>query len=143
MIKKIRPPPMSRTLVVLVFIMLLPALCGCIQPAGQAPTAAPVLSETKSTALPATLTPSVSANTVAIQNSAFDPASITIKAGETVRWVNRDHVVHTVTFAKDSGLVSSAPLSWNQGFSVKIFTPGVYNYTSSINPGMQGTVVVT
>jgi plastocyanin len=134
---------MRRIPIVFVLMTLLPAICGCIQPAGQTPVATPVSQETQSTTVPATTVPSVSANTILIQNFTFDPASITINAGDTVRWVNKDHVVHTVVFSKDSGLASSAPLSWNQGFSVKIFTPGVYTYSCSIHPYMQGTVVVT
>jgi plastocyanin len=117
-------------------------MCGCIQP-GQAPAATPAFQETQGTILPATTTPSVSANTVLIQNFAFDPSNITIRAGDTVRWVNKDSVAHTVTFSKDSGLASSAPLSWDQEYAVKIFIPGVYNYSCSIHPEMQGTIVVT
>jgi plastocyanin len=133
---------LKRITLILVLLMLFLAMCGCIQP-GQSSATTPVPEEMQSIIpTPVITTSSVSANTVVIQNSAFDPATITIRAGDTVRWVNKDQVVHTVTFAKDSGLASSALLSWNQGFSVKIFTPGVYNYTSSVNPGMQGTVVV-
>src|SRR5262245_11019965 len=39
----------------------------------------------------------VAANAVAIQNFAFSPATITVKAGTTVTWTNHDQDAHTVT----------------------------------------------
>ncbi len=33
---------------------------------------------------------------VKIKNSAFDPGSIKIKAGDTVKWTNKDSIDHTV-----------------------------------------------
>jgi plastocyanin len=75
---------------------------------------------------------------VTIQNFAFNPPSIEVSAGDTVRWTNLDSTEHTVnghTFG--SGMI---PKGQNYEF---LFTePGVYNYNCSIHPAMKGTVTV-
>jgi amicyanin len=79
---------------------------------------------------------------VAIQNFAFNPASVTVKAGTTVTWTNADSASHTVT--SDSGsLMKSALLATGQSYSVTFTTPGTFTYHCSVHPMMHGTVVVT
>jgi len=78
---------------------------------------------------------------VSIVDSSFDPETITISAGQTVRWTNLDTVAHTV---KGTGTSFGSP-SLAQGGSYEfLFTdPGTYEYYCSIHPSMRGTVVVT
>jgi plastocyanin len=70
----------------------------------------------------------------------FAPAAITVRAGTTVTWINRDEEPHTVV--SDTGLFRSGALDTNQSFSFRFDKPGVYHYLCSIHPRMVGTVVV-
>jgi plastocyanin len=84
------------------------------------------------------------ADEAAIQVSAkgfmFTPASLTVKAGTTVTWVNLDDEPHTVF--SDSGLFRSSALDTQEHFSFKFEKPGTYHYLCTIHPRMLGTVVV-
>jgi plastocyanin len=70
----------------------------------------------------------------------FAPASLTVTAGSTVTWTNKDDEPHTVT--SDSGLFRSGALDTNESFSFKFDKPGTYHYLCSIHPRMLGTIVV-
>ncbi|MGD0534798.1 MAG: plastocyanin/azurin family copper-binding protein [Methanoregula sp.] len=137
---------MKHILLLCMAVIFLQLMAGCTQTAQQGqpaatPTPAPANTVTISAPV-ATTTVSVSDNTVLIQNMAYNPAQITVKAGEIVRWVNKDKVVHSVVFSKDSKIDPSGPLSASQSFSVKFYDTGVYNYSCGIHPQMQGSVVV-
>ncbi len=86
--------------------------------------------------------PLLSYTQVVIQNMAFNPPVITVSAGSMVRWVNKDTVTHSVLFPASTH-ISMFGLSPGQAFSQTFSTPGVYNYSCSIYPQMQGTVIVT
>ena len=70
----------------------------------------------------------------------FAPLTITIAAGTTVTWTNRDDEPHTVV--SDSGLFRSGALDTNESFSFRFEKPGTYHYACSIHPRMVGTIVV-
>jgi plastocyanin len=70
----------------------------------------------------------------------FAPASMTIAAGSTVTWTNRDDEPHTVV--SESGLFRSAALDTNESFSFRFDQPGTYHYACSIHPRMVGTILV-
>ncbi len=77
---------------------------------------------------------------VAIQGFSFDPATVTIDAGDCVTWTNKDSVTHTVT--SDEGVFDSGNLSKGGTFEFTFVEPGTYNYHCEIHPSMTGTVVV-
>ena len=79
-------------------------------------------------------------NEVWIQGMAFDPSSITINAGTTITWTNKDGVPHTVT--SDTGLFNSGTLGTNGTYSYKFVTSGTYAYHCAIHPYMTATVIV-
>jgi plastocyanin len=79
-------------------------------------------------------------NKVEIDNFAFSPARITVKAGTAVAWLNADDTPHTV--ASSSKLFKSKALDTDDSFSFTFTTPGVYQYFCSLHPYMTGTVVV-
>lgn len=75
---------------------------------------------------------------VSIQNFAFNPASVQVSKGDTVRWTNIDSTDHTVTGSTfNSGLIHKG-----QSFEFQFTTPGSYSYICSIHPSMKGTVKV-
>jgi plastocyanin len=80
------------------------------------------------------------ANEVWIQNMAFNPSSITVAAGTTVTWTNKDAITHTVT--SDSNLFNSGNITGSSTFSFKFDTAGTYNYHCSIHNSMTGKVIV-
>ena len=79
-------------------------------------------------------------HTVTIEATRFTPATLTIKAGDSVTWVNKDPFPHTATSKAggfDSQLVA-AGASWT-------FTPkkkGSFAYICTIHPTMKGTLQV-
>ena len=75
---------------------------------------------------------------VSIQGFAFNPASVTISTGDTVRWTNQDSATHTV---KGSSFESGS-LAQGDTYEFTFTEPGVYDYACSIHPSMKGTVTV-
>jgi|SRR5665647_2078544 plastocyanin len=75
---------------------------------------------------------------VAIQDFAFNPPSVEVLAGDTVRWTNKDSVEHTV----DGHTFGSGMIPKGQNYEFLFSEPGVYNYNCSIHPAMKGTVTV-
>ncbi|HUW85315.1 MAG TPA: cupredoxin family copper-binding protein [Methanoregula sp.] len=137
---------MKNSYILTAITVILLLVCGCTQsPTTVQPTATvPVTQQTTQqltvTTIPALqTTASVSDNTIRIKNFAFDPASITVKAGSTVRWVNQDSVPHRILFADN---VDSNVLAAQQSYSRKFDQAGTYDYSCTIHPTMQGTVIV-
>ena len=83
----------------------------------------------------------VATSSVAIQDFDFKPAAITVLAGTTVTWTNKDVEQHTVT-ARDKSFNSDA-IAGDKTFSVTSDKAGSYEYFCQIHPHMVGTVVVT
>jgi plastocyanin len=80
------------------------------------------------------------ANEVFIQGMAFNPASITITAGTTITWTNKDAIGHTVT--SNTNLFNSATLQTGGTFSYTFAKAGTYSYYCSIHPSMVASVTV-
>ncbi len=79
---------------------------------------------------------------VLIQGMAFDPATITVKAGTTIKWTNKDAMAHTVS-SDSSGVFESGSVANGATFSFTFSTPGTYPYHCTPHPSMTATVVVT
>ena len=76
--------------------------------------------------------------TVSISSSAFSPANLTIKAGDTVTWTNSDNAAHTVTGADfDSG-----GLVHGEKYSHTFDKTGTFDYACRFHPSMMGRVTV-
>lgn len=82
-----------------------------------------------------------SPNTVNIQNMAFNPSSLTVPVGTTVKWVNMDSTTHTVT--SDTGVFNSGNLNNGQSFSYTFSQAGTFPYHCSIHTNMHGTITVS
>lgn len=78
---------------------------------------------------------------VAIQSFSFVPASITIAAGDTVVFTNRDGAPHTAT--ADSGAFDTGRLGRDASAQLTFSTPGTYDYFCSLHRNMRGTITVT
>jgi amicyanin len=77
---------------------------------------------------------------VKIDNFSFGPATLTVAAGTTVTWTNRDDIPHTVV--SDDKAFKSRVLDTDEKFSYTFTKPGTYGYFCSIHPKMTGKVVV-
>jgi plastocyanin len=83
----------------------------------------------------------VAGDQVTIDNFAFAPATLTVKAGTTVTWTNKDEEPHTV--AASDGSFHSPGMGTGATFTHTFATAGTFDYVCSIHPSMHGTVVVT
>ena len=83
----------------------------------------------------------VSGNQVNIDGFAFVPATLTVSAGTTVTWTNRDEEPHTV--AASDGSFHSPGMGTGATFTHTFGSAGTFDYVCSIHPMMHGTVVVT
>jgi plastocyanin len=73
--------------------------------------------------------------------SRFEPSTLTIRVGETVRWFNDDALPHTVSAG--DGSWESGNLAPGQGFERRFDATGRYSYLCRYHPGMAGTIEVT
>jgi len=77
---------------------------------------------------------------VKIDNFSFTPQSITVAAGTTVTWTNRDDIPHTVV--SNDGVFKSKVRDTDETFSYTFTKPGTFEYFCSVHPKMTGKVVV-
>ncbi len=77
---------------------------------------------------------------IVIKGFMFKPMSLTVKAGSTVTWTNKDDEPHSVV--SDTGLFRSGAVDTDETFSFKFDKPGVYHFTCAIHPRMVGTITV-
>jgi plastocyanin len=78
---------------------------------------------------------------VRIKGMTFEPASITVKPGTTVTWIQEDGAPHTVTGT--SGKLRSDTLTGGQRFSHTFEEAGSFDYACNFHPMMKGRVVVS
>jgi plastocyanin len=78
---------------------------------------------------------------VSMEGIKFNPASVTVKAGDKVTWTNKDSVGHDVTGdnfkSGDSGGMQNGD-TFSQTFDKK----GTFDYVCTVHPGMKGSVTV-
>lgn len=116
------------------------------EPGGEAPAAteAPATEVDTEVAIP------VGAFDPSNADNAYDPLTVTVEVGTTIRWTNDDSIAHTVTSGAVSGTSGVPDGRFDSGFmnpgDTFTFTfqePGEYNYYCIPHPWMQGTVIVT
>jgi amicyanin len=81
------------------------------------------------------------ATAVSIDNFTFTPQTLTVKAGTTVTWINKDDIPHGIASANNAFTKSKA-LDTDDSYSFTFTTPGTYQYFCYVHPHMTGTVVV-
>ena len=80
------------------------------------------------------------APTIKLEHFMFQPTTLKVTVGATVRWENLDGEPHTVVSV--DGLFRSGALDQGDAFSYTFKTPGSYRHVCSIHPQMVGTIVV-
>lgn len=78
-------------------------------------------------------------HTVTIEGMQFAPAVLTVRRGDTVRWLNRDLVPHTATAA---GRFDSRPLAPGASWSWVARKAGRVDYLCTLHPTMKATLDV-
>jgi plastocyanin len=89
---------------------------------------------------PSPVVPPASSNEVYIQNMAFSPSSITVNVGTTVKWTNKDNMLHSVT--SNTSVFDSGDMNLNSTYSYTFTTVGIYSYHCKFHPEMTGIVTV-
>jgi plastocyanin len=89
---------------------------------------------------------STSANTVTLTGTSFQPATITVKIGDTVtwKWASGTHDVNSgAACTPDGKFASGAPVAGGT-FEQKFDTAGTFDYFCSVHcaSGMVGKVIV-
>lgn len=112
-------------------------------PQSTQPTQTPLSTESASPAA----SPTAATNLITITKSGFSPKDITIKAGESVTWVNSDTVDHTVNSAIHPTHTIYPPLNLGiikPGDQKSLTFPqaGTYKYHDHLNPSLTGSVTV-
>ena len=79
-------------------------------------------------------------NEVWILGTAYSPSTITVTAGTTITWTNKDVVAHTAT--SDTGLFDSGSISNNGTYSHMFSTAGTFPYKCTFHTSMTATVIV-
>ena len=74
------------------------------------------------------------------RNFSFAPQRLTVTAGTTITWTNRDDIPHTVV--STTRRFKSKALDTDDRFSFIFTVPGSYDYFCSLHPHMTGTIVV-
>ncbi|HEY7889696.1 MAG TPA: cupredoxin domain-containing protein [Steroidobacteraceae bacterium] len=118
-----------RPKVSLLAALLVAALCtAALLHNGQAAAAATSAAATKSA--------------VTITNYSFHPATLTVKKGTTVTWVNKDDDVHTIKSLDGPEAFNSPALDSGNQFGFTFHHAGTYHYICSVHPYMHGVIVV-
>jgi plastocyanin len=77
--------------------------------------------------------------TIDMKNIAFDPKSVTVKVGQTVKWTNSDDAPHNVT----GGPLKSKTFGKGGSFEYTPKKAETISYVCTIHPGMKATLTVT
>jgi plastocyanin len=145
---------MKKGLVLLAITAILVIACGCtqsstpVQPTATITTLPQTTQQLTVTTIPVPqTTTSVSDNTIRINKRGFDPVSITVKSGSTVRWVNADSTTDAALYNPTHRIAvinvqNPQLLSPGEGWSHIFNQPGVYDYSDMIHPDLKGTVIV-
>src|SRR5690348_13794608 len=103
------PLSMRQQFLVIIFALWVGLLCGAEKPAG---------------------------HDVSIRTLRFEPAELTIKAGETVKWTNDDDRDHTVASRDKESKFKSPILHQGDTWQMTFDKPGKFSYGCRLHPRM-------
>ena len=78
--------------------------------------------------------PKPKTHTVTIENFRFQPESLTVARGDTIVWINRDLVPHTVT--SKSGAFDSKVIQAEKSWRFTVRKKGDFAYLCTLHPTM-------
>ena len=79
---------------------------------------------------------------VGIEKYTYTPAEVTIRVGDTVKWVNREkRTSHSILFPQEGGRESER-LFPDESWQREVTRAGRYPYTCGPHPEMKGVVIV-
>lgn len=117
-----------------------PASVGLAADAGQYAAAQPAMAMPNSSSHGAATSHAGKSESVAIQNYAFVPASLTVQVGDTVTWTNQDSAPHTVTVSDGPEKFASPNLQKGDTYSHTFTKAGTYQYYCAVHPDMKASV---
>jgi plastocyanin len=79
-------------------------------------------------------------HTVIVVGMKFEPASLTVKRGDKVVWVNRDFFPHTATALDRS--FDSGDIGTNAAWTYVAKKSGTFSYVCTLHPTMKATLTV-
>jgi nitrite reductase (NO-forming) len=99
---------------------------------------------TASSAASVSIVPGSSSPTI---SKPYDPSPLTIKAGTSVTWTNKDSSIHTVTSGLpekgDVGTLFDSSLISPGNTFVRVFDKqGAFDYSCTLHPFMHGQIIV-
>jgi plastocyanin len=124
------------------------AMCTILAVACATTVAACGSSDTKApTPSPSTAAPAATTVQIAVKDDFFDPATVTIKQGTTIRWTRAGKVEHSVTSGKESdankGQIFDTDLDdTGSTFEFTFNDAGTFDYFCKYHAGMAASVVV-
>lgn len=77
---------------------------------------------------------------VEIVNFAFSPVELTVKVGDSVKFINKDEVGHTAT--ADDKTFDTGKLDLDQAKEITFAKEGEFSYYCLPHPAMKGTIIV-
>jgi plastocyanin len=81
-----------------------------------------------------------STSEVKIDNFAYTPGVVTVKAGTQVTWINHDDIPHTVD--STDGKFKSQAMDTDDKFQFRFTEPGEYPFYCRMHPKMTGKIIV-
>jgi plastocyanin len=128
----------SRTRATVIVAATLVASVGVVACFSDGPTGETTLATTDCT-VPTT---TAGAAIVFIRDFTFETATVHVKAGNKVAWVNCEPTAIPHTSSADGGSWDSGSLAQEQAFARTFPTAGTFPYHCAIHPSMKATVIV-
>jgi plastocyanin len=79
-------------------------------------------------------------HTVVMVGLEYKPATLRVRAGDTITWVNKDMFPHTAT--SGSGVFDSGQIGVDGSWHFTVERAGEYPYLCTYHPTMKGTLIV-
>ncbi|EST29676.1 cupredoxin domain-containing protein [Streptomyces roseochromogenus] len=118
---------------------LLQASSGAAVTAAAAPAAE---AHSMTQARPAAAQAKAADHTIEIKDYKFAQPTLTVKVGETVKWVNEDTAPHTVTTTSGPAKFDSGTLNKGDSWSYTFTKTGTYKYYCAVHPDMTASITV-
>lgn len=96
----------------------------------------------KEDSIPSPDTTELGTSLVEINSFGFIPQTITIKKGDSIKWVNKDSQPHQVVIDFGASRIEGKILEENEEYSLRFMEQRDYDYYCGIHPSMTGKIIV-